>query len=158
MSVLPYTVNRVEPGYQEWRGALFLQYEINLLNLPPNCYRWGTAFSNSHALDFQNGVVATTRHNELHYRVANLFRKARDEPLIYPCHTVQDGKAQGPRSMGAKNPRALKYNTEQKGGLLIHDLCQQGVDSIRDMRVVNTGDLSYQNKFLENVSSLWKRG
>ena len=33
--------------------------------------------------------------------------------------------------------------TEQKGDLLIRDLWQQGTDSVRDIRVVNTDALSY---------------
>ena len=36
--------------------------------------------------------------------------------------------------------------TEQKGGLLIWDLWQQGTDSVHDMRVVNTDALTYQMK------------
>ena len=34
---------------------------------------------------------------------------------------------------------------EEKGGLLIWDLWMQGTDSIHNMRVVNTDDVSYQS-------------
>ena len=36
--------------------------------------------------------------------------------------------------------------TEQKGDLLIGDLWQQGIDSVHDMRVVNTDALSYVHR------------
>ena len=46
---------------------------------------------------------------------------------------------------------------EEKGDLLIRDLCTQGTDSIHDMRVVNTDAVSYQyqtpEKFLETAES-----
>ena len=34
--------------------------------------------------------------------------------------------------------------TEQKGELLLRDLCQNGTDSVHDMRVVNTDAKSYR--------------
>ena len=36
--------------------------------------------------------------------------------------------------------------TEQKGGLLIRDLCQQETDSVHNMRVINTDALTYRTK------------
>ena len=39
---------------------------------------------------------------------------------------------------------------EEKGELLIRDLWTQGTGSIHNMRVVNTGVVSYQSKTLEN--------
>ena len=48
--------------------------------------------------------------------------------------------------------------TEKKGGLLIRDLCQNGTDSVHDMRVVNTDDKSHMNKDPEKYLQESERG
>ena len=48
--------------------------------------------------------------------------------------------------------------TEQKGGLLIQDLWQQGTDSVHDMRVVNTDALSYVSQSPDKCHQEDERG
>ena len=48
--------------------------------------------------------------------------------------------------------------TEQKGGLLIQDLWQQGTDSVHDMRVVNTYALSYVSQSPDKCHQEAERG
>ena len=78
-------------------------------------------------------------HNELQDGVVDLDGKAfnpshvRDNPLIFAGCAVKRPKAK-PDGTGGSTERA----TEQKGDLLIRDLCQNGTDSVHDMSVVNT--------------------
>ena len=83
--------------------------------------------------------------------VANLSRKAftpkhaRDNPLIFSGRAVQSTKAQTAIS---KHPPSKNKSEamEQKGDLLIRDLCQNGNNSVHDMRVVNTDAKSHLAK------------
>ena len=48
-----------------------------------------------------------------------------------------------------KNPPVAPDNLEHKGDLLIWDLWKRGMESINEMRVVNTRTLYHQNKLAE---------
>ena len=93
------TVNGTELGAQEWRDALFLWYGLDPPDLPAYCDGCQAKFSISHALDCKNGGLVTTRHNELHDRIADLAGKAFtpsyvcDDPLIYSGRAVKRTKA-----------------------------------------------------------------
>ena len=68
-----------------------------------------------------------------------------DDPLIYPGHSVQKGKAQPNWSLPKHTPIA-KEMSEQKGDLLILDLWKIGIEIIHNMCAVNIYTLSHQNK------------
>ena len=61
----------------------------------------------------------------------------RNKPLIFVGRAVQRTKAK--LSSPTLPPIKQKSEaTEHKGDLLICDLCENGTDSVHDMRVVNT--------------------
>ena len=91
------------------------------------------------------------RHNEFHDRVTDLAGKAftpsyvRDNPIIYSGRAVNSTKAT-PAGAGGTTDQAgapPPEVTDQKGDLLIHDLWQNGTDSVHDMSVVNTDAKSH---------------
>ena len=94
------------------------------------------------------------RPNELRDRVTDLAGEAftpfqvRDYPLIFIGCAVKRPKAKPARTKGTTAP----YNappleaTEQKGDLLIPDLCKNRTDIVHDMRVVNTDAKSHLKK------------
>ena len=92
------------------------------------------------------GRPVTARHNELQDGVADLAGKAftpfhvRNDPLIFVGCVVKRPKAKPAGTSGStdQDNALLPEATEQKGFLLIRDLCQNGTDSVHDMRVVNT--------------------
>ena len=92
-----------------------------------------------------------TCHNKLCDGVADLAGKAftslhvRYDPLIHSGCAVREGKAHPAGSLHKNSPVATE-NSKQKGDLPIRNLCQIGMDSIHDMRVMNTDALSHQNK------------
>ena len=87
-------------------------------------------------------------HTNLLDGVANLSGKA-----FIPTHMCDNPKIYTGRSVhGGKNN--LKYSPSKDVGelkwcILIRDLWTQGIDSIHNMRVVNTDATSYQSKFPE---------
>ena len=101
------------------------------------------------------------RHNKLHYWVAELAGKAftptnvSDDPIIFTGRAVHGGKF---KAKGKGSPP--KDKGELKGDLLIRYLWMQGMDSIHDMRVVNTETVSYQSKTpekcLDNADHRWE--
>ena len=100
----------------------------------------------SHALDCKKGGFVTARHNELRDGVSDLSGKAitpshvRNDPLFYSGHAVKRTKAAPARANEDSGQTKVKQPevTEQKGDLLIWDLCQEVTDSVHDMPVVNT--------------------
>ena len=64
----------------------------------------------------------------------------RDNPKIYTGRAVHEGKDK------LKGPPSHDVG-DMRGGLLIRDLWKQGMDSIHNMRVVNTDATSYQCKY-----------
>ena len=142
----PSAVNGTEPRVQEWRDALFLQYGLDPPDPPNYCDGCNTKFTTCHALDCKSGGLVTARHNKLQERVADLDNKAftpshvRDNLLIFTGCAVKRPKAKPARTIGSTNlddatpPEA----TEQKGDLLIHNLWQNGTNSVHNMRVVKT--------------------
>ena len=89
------------------------------------------------------------RHNEVRDGVSDLAGKdfnpahIRDDPKIFTGPSVRGGKAKAK----GKGKEALPTDEgEEKGNLLIWDLWTHGMDSIHDMRVVNTDAVSYQSK------------
>ena len=92
------------------------------------------------------------RHNKIRDGVADLADKAftpshvRDDPLIYSGRAVKRTKATPAGSNKTSEHPAAPEDTEQKGGLIIRDLWQQGTDSVHNMHVVNTDTLTYQLK------------
>ena len=63
ITVQPSTVNGTELGAQEWRDALFLQYVVDLPELPHYCDGCSTNFSICHALNCKRGGLVTARNN-----------------------------------------------------------------------------------------------
>ena len=157
MTVQPSPVNGTELGDHEWRNTLFPRYGLEPLDLPTYCDGCQVKFSTSHALDYKKGGLVTARHNELRDRVSDLAGKAftlshvRDNPLIYSGHAVKRKKAAPARAGGTSTLSDVKPPevTEQKRHLLIRDHWQQGKDSVHDMRVVNTDNLTQRKKYPE---------
>ena len=84
----------------------------------------------------------------------------RDDPLIYSGRAVRRTKptpAGSTKTNPSETPEAPEV-TDQKGDLLIPDLCQQGTNSVHDMRVVNTDALTYQSKAPEKFLYEAKKG
>ena len=72
-----------------------------------------------------------------------------NQHLIYPCHVIQEEKAQPYKSPRDKNSSSHRDKIDHKGELFICNLFQRRMYNINDMRVVNTDALSYQNKLPE---------
>ena len=150
----PSTFNETKLGAQEWRDALFLWHGLEPPDLPTHYGGCQAKFSTIHALDCKKGGLDMARHDELRDRVAYLAGKAftpshvRNDPLIYSGRSVKRTKAT-PAGAGGKTNHAVVQPpevTEQKGGLLIRDLCKQGTDSVHDMRFVNTDAPTHRTK------------
>ena len=75
----------------------------------------------------------------------------RDELNIFTGRAVWRRKAKA-KAKGGPPPEE-----EEKGGLLIRDLWMQGMDSICDMRVVNTDSVFYQSKTPEKCLETYER-
>ena len=141
-------------GAQEWCDAIFLRYSLNPPDIPTHCDGCQAKFSISHDLACKKGGLVAARHNELRDGVADLAGKAftpshvRDDPLIYSGCAVKRMKAAPSGAGGNSNNSALKPPevTEQKGDLLIRDLCHQSTDSVHNMHVVNTDALMHRTK------------
>ena len=81
----------------------------------------------------------------------------RDDPLIFSGFVVKspkdkpDGTRGSTYQYGTPPPEA----TEQKGDLLIRDLCQNRTDSLHDMRFLNTDTKTHAvktpEKFLQEA-------
>ena len=154
LTVQSSTVNWTELGAQEWCDALFLKYGLEPPDLPKYCDDCNSKFTICHALDYKRGSLVTARHNELREGVADLAGKAftsshvRDNPFTFSGCAVKRLKdkpagTSGPTDRdGSPPPEA----TDQKGNLLIRDLCRNGTDSVHDMRVVNTDAKSHSVK------------
>ena len=154
LTVQPYTSNGTELGSQEWCDALFLRYGLKTPDLPTHCDGCQAKFYISHTLDCQKGGLVMARHNKIRDRVADLAGKAftpshvRDEPFIYSGRAVKRTEVTSAGAGGNKNHTVVQLPevTEQKGDLLIRDLCQQGNGNIHDMRVVNTDAPTHRTK------------
>ena len=144
----------MELGAQEWRDALFLRYGLDTPEPPTHRDGCQAKLSLSHTLDCKKGGLVTACHNELHDRVADLAGKAftpshvRDNPLIYSGRAMKRSKATTAGAGGKTNHTVVQLPevTEQKGNLLIHELWQQGTDSVHNMRVVNTDAPTHRTK------------
>ena len=141
-------------GAHEWSNALFLPYGLEPPDLPTKCDGFQAKFLIRHALDFKKGGPVTARHNEICDGVADLAGKAltpshvRDDSLVYSGRAVKRKKvtpvgASGNNDQAGEPPPEV---TDQKGNLLIHDLWQNGTDSVNGMRVVNTDAKSHLKK------------
>ena len=151
LTVQPSTVNGTDLGAQEWLDALFLPYGLNPPDLPTHCDGCNYRFTISRTLDCKRDGLFMARHNELRDGVADLAGKAftlsyvRDNPIIYSSRAVKSTKAT-PAGAGGTTDQAGAPPPEvmdQKGDLLIHDLWQNGTDSVHDMSVVNTDAKSH---------------
>ena len=158
LTVLPSTVNGKELGSQEWRDALFLRYGLEPSDLPKYSDGCEALFTISHAHYRKKGGLVTARHNKLRDGVADLAGKAftpshvRDDPSIYSGRAMSRTKPMPAGSTKTDPTRETPEEpevTDQKGDLLIRDLCQQGTSCVHNMRVVNTDTLSYLKKALE---------
>ena len=169
MKVQSSTVNGTELGAQEWRDALFLRYGLEPPDLLTYCDGCNAKLTICHALDCNRGGLVTERHNEIRDKVADLAGKAfatshvRDDPLIFVSLSKKRTKAKPARASGTTDrDRAPSPEvTKQKGDLLIHDLWQNGTDSVHDMCVVSTDAKSHSaktpEKCLQEVESGNKR-
>ena len=133
LTVLLSTVNGTELGDQEWRDAFFLRYGLESPDLPSHCDGCNAKFTISNALDYKNDGLVMARHNELRYELADLpgtaFTPAHvhDDSLIYSVCAMSRTKAK-PASSELTTPpdatTAAPEVMEEKGDLLIRDLCQ----------------------------------
>ena len=106
------------------------------------------------------------RHNELHDGVAELTGKAftpshvRNYPLIFSGRVMKRTKATHVGASGTTDHTGAPPSevTEQKGDLLIPDLWQNGMDSVHNIRVVNTDAKSHIAKAPEKCLQEGKRG
>ena len=154
MTVQPSTMNEKYMGACEWSDALFLQYGLGPPDLPNYCDGCNSKFNIFHALDCKRGGLVTVCHNELRDGAADLASKAftpthvRDSPLIFAGCAMKRPKAKPTSTIGSTDwdsappPEA----TEQKGGLLIRDLWQNGTNSVKDMHAVNTDAKPHSGK------------
>ena len=139
LAVFPYTVKWMHMVAQEYRNALFICHEIDLLDLPPHWDGWNAKTSICHALDCKKNGFIKTIHNELCDGVAEFSGKyftllyVRDNPRIHPGHAVWEGKAQ-------TGVPSQKFTS----------LCQRDTDSIHNMCVVSTENLFHQNNYPNN--------
>ena len=78
--------------------------------------------------------------------MGSMTSQATISPLV---RTVQPPYQSHPMGYPPKNLPDIVDNLEQKGNLRIRDFWQRWTESIHNMRVVNTGALSYQNKSKE---------
>ena len=140
------TVNRTELGVQEWQDALFLRYGLVPLDLSNYCNGCNTTFLVCHALDCKRSNLVTARHKELRDRVADLAGKyftpshMRNDLLNFASCAVKRLKVKLARTKGTTIPEKTPplEDTEQKGDLPIHELWQNGTNSVHDMQLVNT--------------------
>ena len=106
------------------------------------------------------------RHNELHDGVAELTGKAftpshvRNYPLIFSGSVMKRTKATPVGASGTIDQTGAPPSevTEQKEDLLIRDLWQNGMDSVHNMRVINTDAKSHIAKAPEKCLQEAKRG
>ena len=154
LTVQPSTVNGTEIEAQECRNALFLRYGLKPLDLSTHCDGCQAKFLISHTFYCKKGGLVTARHNELRDGVSDLAGKAftpshvRDDLLIYSGRAVKRTKAAPSGAGGTSKHEEVQMPevTEYKGNLLIRDLWQQETDSVHDMRVVNTDNLTHRTK------------
>ena len=126
--------------------SLFLPYGLDPTDLTTHCDGCQSEFSISHSFDCKKSGLITARHNQLRERVSDLTGKAftpshvHDEPLIYSGRAVKRTKATPDRASRHKDHAVAPpwEFTEQKGYLLIRDLCKNGTDSVHYMWVMNT--------------------
>ena len=162
----PYKVHGTELGAQEWRDKFFLRYELDPPDLPTHCDGYNAKFTISHALDCKRCDLVMARHNEPCDGVADLAGKSftpshvHNSPLIFAGCAVKRTKATLDGASGttdrdrAPPPEVM----EQKGNLMIYDLCQNGTDSVHEMRVVNTVARSHTSKTLEKCLQEAEKG
>ena len=131
MTVQPSTVNGADLGSQGWRDVLFLRYGLEPSDLPTYCDGCNSKFTICHDHDSKRGGLVTAHHNELCEGVADLAGKSftpshvRDNPLIFSGRSMKRTRATPAGDSGTTNKdRAPPPEvTEQKGDLLIRDLC-----------------------------------
>ena len=151
LTVLTSMVNGMNLWYQEWRDDLFLRYKIDPPDPPLHCDGCNAKISIRYYLDCKKVSLITTRHNKICVGVSDLSGKAfntphmHDDLLINTGHSVQEVKAH-PEGSPHNNLPVATGTSEKKVDLIIRDLCQIGMDSIHDMRVMNTDALSHRNK------------
>ena len=76
LAVLPSTVNDMELGYQLWRDALFLSYDIDPPDLTTHCDGYNAKNFICHSLDCKKSGFITTCHKDLRSGFADLAGKA----------------------------------------------------------------------------------
>ena len=83
-----------------------------------------------------------------------------NDPLIFACHSVTRQKATPAGASGRtdRDGEPPIEVMEQNGDLLIHDLWQNGTDSVHDMHVVNTNAKSHTAKTPEKCLHEAERG
>ena len=120
LTVLPFTVNGMELGDQEWHNTLFLCYGMEPPDAPNHCGGCNAKFYISHSLDCKKVGIINTLHNKLYDGVAELSGKyftplhVHDDPLIHQGRVVREGKAQT-AGYPYKNPPETTENSYQKG-------------------------------------------
>ena len=113
LSVKPSTVNRTEPGFQEWRDAIFLWCGIEPPDLPHHFDRCSVIISTSHALTYKKGSIVMSFHNELLDKVGDLASQAyrpthvQNDPLINTGRVVWSGKDLQAKSNPPNNPPGM---------------------------------------------------
>ena len=125
-------VNGTDIGSQEWRVAIFIQQRIKPPDLPHHCNGCRVGLNILHAPGFKKGGLITFRHNKLWDWVSDLDRKyltsnhMRNYHLINPGHDVRSRKAFLDKSHSPNSLSGIAIDSDQKGALIIRDLCERG--------------------------------
>ena len=148
LTVLPYTVNVTELGYQEWQYSLFFCYSVapqtylstEMSSIPPSIsvMIWTARRVASSPLIIASYVMGSPNSQ------ANTSPPCTCSATHSYIQVMQcGGKSKLARKL-PRNPHVAVENLEHKEYLIICYLWQIGVDSIQDMCVVNTDALSNQ--------------
>ena len=128
--VQPSIVNGTELGTQECQDFIFLQYGLELTDIPHYCDGCNATFSIINYLDCKWGGLVTSRHNKLRDGVVDLSGKSftpshmRDGLLIFAGFSVKRTKAKPDSTKATTVPANTPplEATEHKGDRLIRDL------------------------------------
>ena len=131
LSVLPLSRHHFDLSPNEFRDALCLRYNRGLVKMPVVRDGCGDPSSVQHALDCRKGGLVIKRHNEIRDVLGDVCSMAFSEIMREP--------------IANDNESALLADLSVRG------LWKPQVDSLIDIRVVNTDARSYLNKSVATV-------
>ena len=79
-------------GYQELMDAIFLRYSIENSDPPHRHDSCGDGFSVTCVLEFKNGGIVTSCHNELCNEVEDLSRNALTPTTVSDYYLINPGR------------------------------------------------------------------